>query len=88
MKLNKKEKLRKQEIENHFENILKKAKTYEQINGFYRRIVLGLIPLMLINFYWKDYNYEGFTFNLTDLHLISLIFQKHHDKVKIVNSLK
>ena len=85
MRLNKKERIRKKEIENHFEKILKKAKNYKQVNEFYSGVVNHLIPLITLI---EDYNYMGFIFKREDLPLISLIENEHNKKIKIIESLK
>ena len=83
--LNEIQKMRKEDIKSHFETILKKAKTSEQINEFYDRIVDYLIMTILKE--KSEYNYEGFNFWEDDIPLIYLILKEHNLKRKILKNL-
>ncbi len=77
---------RKIEIELHFSGILKEANTFEQVSGFYRGVVRGLIlEVLYIN---GTYNYNGFPFHFTDIGVILLILEEHCLKERILYELR
>lgn len=89
MNLTKIQKMRKDNIKSHFENILKKAKTFEQINSFYYRVgnmILGMLKYKEV--LYEYYDYEGFKLYKDDILLLELIFEEHNKKRKILEALE
>jgi len=79
------QKMRKEDIKSHFGKILRKAKTSEQINGFYEDVI-SMIKLIL-NAREGVYNYEGFNFWEDDILLLDLILEEHNLKRNILKNL-
>lgn len=73
--------IRKKKIELHFEEILE-GRTFEQIRGFYQRIIGYLIPSMIL--YNKNYNYEGFDFYMGDIPIITKIKEEFNLKLNLI----
>lgn len=89
MNLTEIQKMRKDEIKSHFENVLKKAKTFEQINSFYYRVgnmILGMLKYKEV--LYEYYDYEGLKLYKDDIPLLELIFEEHNKKRKILEALE
>jgi len=89
MNLTEIQKMRKEDIKFHFENILKKAKTSEQIIGFYDRVgymILGMLKHKEV--LYEYYDYEGFKLYKEDIPLLEFIFEEHNKKRRILNALE
>ncbi len=86
--LNEIQKMRKDEIKSHFDKILKKAKTFEQINGFYDRVVYMILGMLNKNVLYEYYDYEGLKLYKDDILLINLILEEHNLKKSILEGLK
>lgn len=84
--LNEIQKRRKEDIKSHFRKILKKAKTSEQIIGFYEDVI-SMIKLIL-NAHEGVYNYEGFNFWEKDIVLLDLIVEEHNQRRSMLWALK
>lgn len=88
MNLTEIQKSRKAEIKSHFENILKKAKTFEQINSFYYRVGNMILGMLRDDILYEYYDYEGFKLYKKDIPLIKLIFEEHNVKRRILEELE
>ncbi len=89
MNLNKEQKSRKAEIKSHFENILKEAKTFEQISAFYNRVFYMIVGMLKHkDILYEYYDYEGFRLYKDDIPLIELIWNEHDIRRKMLEGLE
>lgn len=89
MNLNEIQKMRKDDIKNHFENILKEAKTFEQITAFYNRVFYMIVGMLRDkDILYEYYDYEGLKLYKDDIPLIELIWEEHNLKRKMLEVLE